>query len=77
MNEEFLREINALPPEAQRQLEDFIVFLHQRYKSSPSAETANTSDLATEEFIGMGRDREDMQDGTAWVRKVRQSNWGK
>ena len=41
------------------------------------AKTADTSDLATEEFIGMWRDREDMQDGTAWVRRVRQSHWSK
>ncbi len=77
MNEDILREINALPPEAQRQLEDFIAFLRQRYKSSPSAKTANTSDLAIEEFVGMWRDREDMQDSTAWIRRVRQSHWSK
>lgn len=35
-NEEFLREINSLPPEAQRQIEDFISFLRERYKSSQS-----------------------------------------
>ena len=71
MNED-LRDINALPPEAQRQLEAFIVFLRQRYQPSLPTETANASDLTTEEFIGMWRDREDVQDSTAWVHKVRQ-----
>ncbi len=76
-NEEILREINSLPLEAQRQIEDFVAFLRQRYKSSPSAKTATTSDLTTEEFVGMWRDREDMKDSTAWVRNVRQSHWSK
>jgi hypothetical protein len=75
-NEEILREINSLPIEAQRQIEDFIAFLRQRYQSSSPAETAKT-DLAAEEFIGMWRGREDMQDSTNWVRNVRGSHWGK
>jgi hypothetical protein len=76
-NEEILREINSLPIEAQRQIEDFVAFLRQRYQSSPSAKTTATSDLTTEEFVGMWRDREDLQDSTAWVHNVRQSHWGK
>ncbi len=75
-SEEILREINSLPPEAQRQIEDFVAFLRQRYKSSPVSEPT-TTDLTNEEFIGMWRDREDLQDSTAWVRNVRQSHWGK
>ncbi len=75
-NEEILREINSLPIEAQRQIEDFVRFLRQRYQSSSRSETAKT-DLAAEEFIGMWRDREEMQDSTNWVRNVRQSHWGK
>lgn len=76
-NEEMLREIASLPIEAQRQIEDFIAFLRQRYQPSLLAETALTSDLKTEGFFGMWRDREDMQDSTAWVRNVREKHWGK
>lgn len=74
-NEEILREINALPLEAQRQIEEFIFFLRERYQSSPP-KTAPTSELTTEAFVGMWRDREDMQDSTAWVRHVREKHWG-
>jgi len=74
--EELLREINSLPIEAQRQIEDFIAFLRLRYKSQSPKETS-ISDLQTEKFVGMWRDREDMQDSTAWVRNVRDKHWGK
>lgn len=75
-NEEILREINSLPTEAQRQVEDFIAFLRLRYQSAQRSEVAETN-LETEEFIGMWRDREDLRDSTAWVRNARQSHWGK
>jgi hypothetical protein len=75
-DEEILREINSLPPEAQRQLEDFISFLRERYKDA-QPKAASTSDLESEAFVGMWRDREDMSDSSAWVRNVRQSHWGK
>jgi hypothetical protein len=70
-NEEILHEINSLPLEAKRQLEDFVSFLRERYKSSPP-KNAPTSDLETEAFVGMWRDREDMRDSSAWVRNIRQ-----
>jgi hypothetical protein len=76
INEEILREINSLPIEAQRQIEDFISFLRERYKSSPP-KTTSTPNLETEPFVGMWRDHEDMQDSTAWVRKVRETHWSK
>ena len=76
INEEMLREINSLPPEAQRQLEDFISFLRERYKEA-QPKSAPSSALEAEAFVGMWRDREDMRDSSAWVRQVRQSHWGK
>lgn len=76
-NEEILREISSLPPEAQRQIEDFVIFLRQRYKSAPPEKNAPASDLANEEFIGMWRHREDLQDSAAWIRNVRESHWSK
>lgn len=75
-NEEILREINSLPPEAQRQIEDFIAFLRERYKGEQPKVTP-TSDLEAEAFVGMWRDREDMRDSSAWVRNIRQTHWVK
>jgi len=73
-DEEILREINSLPPEAQREIEDFIFFLRERYKGEQGT-IASDSSLEAEPFVGMWRDREDMSDSSAWVRNVRESHW--
>ena len=74
-NEEIIREFAALPPEARREAEDFIAFLRERY-SRKNKQTAN-GDLRQENFVGMWKDREDMQDGSAFVRNLRQTEWTK
>ena len=75
-NEEILREINSLPIEAKQQIEDFVSFLRERYKTSQPKDIP-ASDLESEAFVGMWRDREDMQDGSAWVRNIRETHWSK
>lgn len=75
--EEILREILSLPPEGQRQVADFIARLRERYERSRPHEKPDISDLAKDSFIGIWRDREDMQDSSAWVRKVREREWVK
>jgi hypothetical protein len=74
-NEEILREIGSLPPEGKRLVENFLAFLGQRYARAiaPSADIP----LPGENFIGMWRDRVEMADSTAWVRGIRDSEWGK
>lgn len=76
-HEEFLKEFDSLPPEGQRQVASFIALLRERYSRSKSGEEAETSSLAQDSFIGMWRDREDMQDSSAWVRKLREREWVK
>jgi hypothetical protein len=65
------REMASLPPEAQKQIVDFLAFLKTQYPSAPAAKKGKRSRLTDEPFIGMWRDREDMQDSTAWVRHQR------
>ena len=74
--EEILRELASLPPEAQKEAADFITFLHERYSQSESAEQ-DGRDLTDLGFVGMWRDREDMSDSTAWVRRLREREWVK
>lgn len=70
-----VREIAALPPEAQKQVMDFVVFLKARYPSTQSVNKTHRTELVDEPFIGMWRDREDLQDSTEWVRRLRQREW--
>lgn len=43
--EEIWRQFSALPPEAQREVADFIAFLQMRYSPSHSGEVAKDSKL--------------------------------
>ena len=67
---------NALPPEAQKQVLDFISFLEARYKPVSSRKVRRAR-LRNEPFIGMWSRRQDMQDSSGWVRNTRRSEWTK
>jgi hypothetical protein len=72
---DLMRDIGSLPPEAQRQISDFVAFLKTRYPVVQAARKTKRRKLADEPFIGMWRDREDMRDSNAWVRRIRESEW--
>lgn len=66
-------EYGALPPEARRQVDEFVAFLrfkHERVVPAPPAP------LEDEPFIGMWRDRDDLEDSSAQVRELRKAEWG-
>ena len=74
-NEEMLREFVALPPEGKRVVTDLIAFLRQRY-GIPKTETLPTStDLSSENFIGMWRDRADIPNSIDFARELRSEGW--
>ncbi len=77
MNQEKIwREFAALPPEAQQLVVDFIAFLRTRSKQARSGKKVKPAgNLTDEAFIGIWRDRTDMQDSSAWVRHVREREW--
>ena len=69
------KDLAALPPEAQQEVADFIAFLRRRIE--PKRRRSGTPlALAQEPFVGMWRDRPDMQDSSAWVRETRRREWG-
>jgi hypothetical protein len=68
-------EIASLPPEAQKQVIDFMAFLKARYSPPAPIKKTKRTKLAKEPFIGMWRTRRDMQDSTAWVQSLRQQEW--
>jgi hypothetical protein len=71
------REMASLPPDAQKQVMDFVAFLKARYSSTPAARKAKRTRLADEPFIGMWQTRKDIPDGAEWVRNLRQSEWAR
>lgn len=73
--EKLWRELISLPPEGRRQVAKLIASLKKRYAESSLRKKAKRSPLRDEKFIGMWKDREDLQDSSAWVRSVRKSEW--
>ena len=72
--DEILQDIDTLPPDAQQQVIDFIAFLQTRYQRAGRKKSRATS-LASESFLGIWQDRDDMADSTGWVRQIRKSEW--
>jgi len=72
-----LQILSDLPPEAQKQALDFIAFLRTQYVPPRRQKTHKPNKLAKEPFVGMWRNRADMKDSNAWVRNLREREWGK
>jgi hypothetical protein len=66
--------IKKLPPAAKKQAQDYVDFLYEKYVKADANESAKKS-IIEDSFFGMWKDREDMQDSTAWVREIRKSQW--
>jgi len=75
-NQEFLSEFSSLPTEAQTQVVSLIAFLKQKYTYSEPLSPSSNVDLMNDPFVGMWRDRQDL-DSTTWVRNLRESEWSK
>ena len=73
--EKVCRELATLPPEAQQEVMDFIEFITRRYKKIPAKDKRRKAKLTEEAFVGMWRDRQDMEDSSEWVRGVRKREW--
>lgn len=74
--EQVLRDLMALPPEAQRLAADFIALLRLRYAQESSKEHDAQADSKDVDFFGMWRDRDDMADSAIWTRITRLREWG-
>jgi hypothetical protein len=49
--------------------------LEQKLEIQTGSKEINLSNLQNEPFVGMWKDREDMEDSSHWVRQVRQQEW--
>jgi hypothetical protein len=70
-------DFEKLPQEAKRQVEDFISFLLERARSgNRKRQSVPLTSLEDEPFIGMWKDRTELEDSSKWVRDLRKSEWG-
>lgn len=68
---------NSSSKSSKRQVEDFVAFLQERYGRRPTRGQSTLSELRAEAFVSMWQDRDEMQDSSAWVRNLRESEWVK
>lgn len=73
--EEVWEEFNELPPAARQQVVEFIAFLHYRYRSRDQDRASGLKEISREKFIGMWRNRQDMEMSSDWVRSIRKQEW--
>lgn len=74
-NKDLIKQIEKLPPEAQREAADFVDFLSKKYLQKERLPSKNS--VVDSPFRGMWKDREDMKDSTKWVRSIRKSRFAK
>lgn len=75
MNQQLVwQQFTQLPLEAQKEVANFIAYLQTRYIASTTEPTP--MDWGQEPIVGMWADREDMEDSSAWVHRLRQDGWG-
>jgi hypothetical protein len=67
-------DVTSLPKEVQQTVIDFVSFLKQRHQPSQSKPPQPIT-FDDQPFVGMWRDRPEMQDSVAWVRQARMQQW--
>lgn len=67
-----LETLKGLPLEKQQEVLEFAELLVQGVQAGLAA---TQTDWENDPFVGMWKDREEMQDSVAWVRQLRQQQW--
>ena len=67
-------DVTSLPEEAQQTVIDFVSFLKQRHQTS-QRQSPQPITFDDQPFVGMWRERPEMQDSVAWVRQTRTQQW--
>ena len=67
------RRLAVLPERVQQEVADLIAKLEKQHSDSPGKPQAVS--LREEPFVGLWKDRDDLSDSTAWVRRLREQEW--
>lgn len=70
------KQFEELSPAAQRQVAEFIAFL-SKTRERPRRGSRARGSVRDEQFVGMWSDRPELEDSSAWVRRVREEQWGR
>lgn len=71
-----IEKIETLPDEGKDKLLSFVEYLKEFYDIEPE-KPKEKKPLSSYEFVGMWKDREDMKDSVAWVKKLRREQWNR
>jgi len=74
---QILQEFSALPPDAQKVVANLITFLGKQNQRPRQVKKAKVLPITEEKFIGIWKDREEMQDSQLYVRNFRQREWSR
>ncbi|NEO12543.1 MULTISPECIES: hypothetical protein [unclassified Moorena] len=72
--EQLTKDIQELPEEVQNIIADIIEVFKKQYVTKKPA-SLHPLELDNQPFIGMWRDRQDTQNSSEWVRRIRQQHW--
>jgi hypothetical protein len=67
------KQFGELTPAAQRQVADFIAFLSET-RVRPRRGSRASGSVRDDPFVGIWSDRSDLEDSSAWVRRVREDS---
>ncbi len=74
-------DLSSLPEQARQEVTDFFQFIQKKYRrraATGSKTLKKTAQVLTDAgFVGMWKDRADMNDAASWVRQQRESVWSR
>ena len=74
--QQLVKEIDGLPEKARQEIERFLLEVKLRYARQNPLTDEELSRWADPEIFGMYADREELRDSAAYVRKLREQQWG-
>ena len=74
--ERLAAQILELPPQERRRVQKLVNEIRRGAAHAKPPGSVHRRSLAKAPFLGMWKDRPEMKDSTAWVRTLRQREWG-
>lgn len=74
-------DLSSLPEQARQEVTDFYLFLKKKYRVHTTgrrvSNDASVQSLSDSGFVGVWKDRADMNDAAGWVREQRETAWSR